>query len=1150
MKRSLKSNLNKSVIKTLILSSLLALFSNASFAGLSGVKTIVITAAKANTSGYLQISEVIATQSGSGKDLALATEGAVATASSSYSNANANNAISGVGPDRYPDIFHSGGGDKTATLNITLAKESDLESIILYGRADGFFSRDIYDIKLKDASGNIIFSRSNLNASSASHSVSIDFTGDFSIKTKVSEISNNSKVHQPDNKKEIGKTNISKTQQLFIRIKKQYEEGKLALNSGDLNKAENIFTSILKQNPTNRVANRTKRHLEIIARKRKSIAKQQKLVRRSKALNKTSSDELLANRSVNTPVKTLNKTTTSKVTDITKEIPIDFTFVENERRESIRDRWIANKKFKSKRFNMNVTVSVDDYSILVKERKNLVKYAKSDIQKRLESANPDEYFATYGFKSKNSKNRYPNLIIHIRKDYKGRYHVQENMSTLNNFANSTAEEFLSLFKKTKAMYIAEQNGDDAKFEKLTKVSLAAVESATPHIGESALENLTALDKLALLFNLEAQKWRKVGGMSDQAIARKTIQKHKFPFKQPLNITDLSNLQREIRSLISDLDSKAKQNEKSAPKIKRGYSMFADLSISQQEKLAHKVLYPSIAKIHSKTIELLSHVPKTIEGFKQAYSINKWLRNNENDYIFNWQKLIRKSEKNQSDASICSKETSNTQVAFDRKTGKCFFEAAYMAKDLRRAWRLSYMREIDTIATALIEKEGSDAHLDKFKLAFGFRSFSFQYGLSKHPQLPPSSSNSCLYEKCNSNLIRVYLAEIDESIFTEKRKAQYLSTLEKKSRELMKKSSNSTRATQSEIAVYARDIATNMLRKLSRSAAKELESIDSNDTKAYRSWNKKTAKPIRLQAVVWRKLWDIGFGIGKKDNIASALGLSTFNDGYMKAAHYGGSPFVGISEIIYDAQYKWLTKAEQGSAADATLEFPTDWSTSGSYQIPKKAKKHYAQLLTPTELFFDAIGTHVGNAGNALATYGSQVNQLGTKIVTARKAFFACLPNCNSLSEKQSAYSRALAEKDLYYVQLSGQSGSLADQGQRSIAILLEGMSGSRGASLIDDGIPKICIGYFDRWLYKFGEANKLDRRNAVSDLFVSANKVSTGDFSALMEQGFKIIKRQHEAFTKTATKYRKYQTCRDQYEFDDWEDKHGEIEEDSSWFSF
>jgi hypothetical protein len=453
-----------------------------------------------------------------------------------------------------------------------------------------------------------------------------------------------------------------------------------------------------------------------------------------------------------------------------------------------------------------------------------------------------------------------------------------------------------------------------------------------------------------------------------------------------------------------------------------------------------------------------------------------------------------------------------------------------------------MRDADKRLSKVIDQNGPELYHRVFQFAFDARGSwqEFNNGLPNLKIFPPNISVRCLYEDCSSRMASFFVSEGSQSVLTSKRKRQYLTALEKKSEDLLKRwessgsmSKRDRYAIKSDIVAYARDVANNLLRRLSMSAAKELSKLDKNDLKGFKSWKQKVSKPLRLQAVAWRELWDIGFGIGKKDNATSSLGYSSgVTDSYLKSRDLGGSPFVGIAEILYDSQYQWLQKYEEGTMADSNIEFPSKWSSTGSYKIPRQPKRYYTQLMAPTEIFFESIGQQVGKAIGALASYGGQIAALERRIKQSRTEFFNCLPKCSDMQIKRLAYSKVLTEKDLYFLRISGKSGSIANKGLQSMSMIIEGATRQKGVTLVDNGIPKICYNYFNAWVSKFGKSHGREGKKEIDAMFTAFLNVSSGDFSGLKEQGFKQIQKQRDAFAKSATEYGKYQVCRDQWEFD------------------
>jgi len=161
----------KNNIVTVLVASFISILSNTSMAGLMDVSKIVITPSTLNTQGWLQVSEVVARETGTGNDLALTSAGATASGSSNWPGSSPNNAINGVAPAAFSNIFHSYENNGSSFLNIFLASPNELDSIELFGRTDCCSFRDFYNLDLYNATGDLLFSASNLNATGSTHSV-------------------------------------------------------------------------------------------------------------------------------------------------------------------------------------------------------------------------------------------------------------------------------------------------------------------------------------------------------------------------------------------------------------------------------------------------------------------------------------------------------------------------------------------------------------------------------------------------------------------------------------------------------------------------------------------------------------------------------------------------------------------------------------------------------------------------------------------------------------------------------------------------------------------------------------------------------------------------------------------------------------------
>lgn len=159
----------KKLIRLLPIMGLLFSATNAN-AGLIDVKEIVITN---SIPTYLQVSEVVATEAGTGNDLALASAGATASGNGDWPGSSPNFAIDGVAPNSFPNIFHSDSPSAAEFLSIVLANVSELDSLTLYGRSDCCNSRDIFNVSIFNEAGGLLFSGTGFNATNTSAGVTI-----------------------------------------------------------------------------------------------------------------------------------------------------------------------------------------------------------------------------------------------------------------------------------------------------------------------------------------------------------------------------------------------------------------------------------------------------------------------------------------------------------------------------------------------------------------------------------------------------------------------------------------------------------------------------------------------------------------------------------------------------------------------------------------------------------------------------------------------------------------------------------------------------------------------------------------------------------------------------------------------------------------
>lgn len=133
-------------------------FAGAAHAGLVGVKDIRVT--RGAVDNDLQIVELQAFESLTGANIALASVGTVATASSVFAagDPNPTKAIDDQYADQtFPNMFHSSGGSSTDWLNISFTSAKELDSVTMYGRSDCCTYRNVYNLSFYGVTGNLLY---------------------------------------------------------------------------------------------------------------------------------------------------------------------------------------------------------------------------------------------------------------------------------------------------------------------------------------------------------------------------------------------------------------------------------------------------------------------------------------------------------------------------------------------------------------------------------------------------------------------------------------------------------------------------------------------------------------------------------------------------------------------------------------------------------------------------------------------------------------------------------------------------------------------------------------------------------------------------------------------------------------------------------
>jgi hypothetical protein len=151
-----------------------ALFAQPAFAGLMVTDIYVTsgyTAADAASQGYIQLSEIIVSQTGTGLNVAL---NGNATGSGNYSQeSNPGKAIDGVTiPLTYPNMYHSA-NSTNAFFNLSFISPVNIESVTLFGRDECCSFRDIYNVQFFGQNNTLLYTVNGASANNASHSVTV-----------------------------------------------------------------------------------------------------------------------------------------------------------------------------------------------------------------------------------------------------------------------------------------------------------------------------------------------------------------------------------------------------------------------------------------------------------------------------------------------------------------------------------------------------------------------------------------------------------------------------------------------------------------------------------------------------------------------------------------------------------------------------------------------------------------------------------------------------------------------------------------------------------------------------------------------------------------------------------------------------------------
>jgi len=143
-------------------------------AAVDNVTNIVISSSSSSGSDVIQMAEVIAIEANSGVDLANSGLGASISSTGIYNNNSrysADNAIDGntaAGNDALSNYYHSLAAPDQS-LTITFPNPVSLVQLRLVGRTDCCSNRDVYDVILTNAAGDVVAQQNNINANNNLH---------------------------------------------------------------------------------------------------------------------------------------------------------------------------------------------------------------------------------------------------------------------------------------------------------------------------------------------------------------------------------------------------------------------------------------------------------------------------------------------------------------------------------------------------------------------------------------------------------------------------------------------------------------------------------------------------------------------------------------------------------------------------------------------------------------------------------------------------------------------------------------------------------------------------------------------------------------------------------------------------------------------
>lgn len=140
-------------------------------AGLINVRSVLLTNALGQS---LQVAEFQAFEHGTGTNVALASQGGVASTTTGTwdGSSTPGKAIDGNLAQNFPNMYHPA-GNFSGNLRIRFASDVELDSFTIFGRSDCCSSRDLYNVSFFDVNDNLLFTAQAADARNNLHRVSV-----------------------------------------------------------------------------------------------------------------------------------------------------------------------------------------------------------------------------------------------------------------------------------------------------------------------------------------------------------------------------------------------------------------------------------------------------------------------------------------------------------------------------------------------------------------------------------------------------------------------------------------------------------------------------------------------------------------------------------------------------------------------------------------------------------------------------------------------------------------------------------------------------------------------------------------------------------------------------------------------------------------